>query len=382
MGKMKRPEDFESRGNEEWERFDPAVLKQVEKIAVDVDKAESKAHAEAVTTELNKMLDGEGLIGSSVRLSSDLPIIVEEIISASGVEKRPVFDPIILGKQYFEGSFSGCGLVEFDDIEGQFLTYDVTTLTDRGFLLVRSVVDMARMEVNRDILEVSDEEDSDVMVAGAFNILESVGDEDYADAVQALRATFEDFDQPAIVRVKQIGQYSAAILASPEHIKHTARMTALNMILKYSYDNELEYLVGGYREYDELDDDFNSNLRVSGPMSPERAIITGVKYLTDFEVTYLSEDGLNVKENDGLQPAYIVKFAGSDTEYDYPMRFLSRFEEYQFHQDDWFDDTDYKSLHAGLPPTCGEQSRDFWEKVKSGEISMGKAALRRFRVED
>lgn len=382
MAKKHNKEEFEPRGSDKWERFDPAILKLVDTAADAVDNAENKERAEAITSELNKTLDVEGLIGANVRLSSALPIIVEEIITDSGVEKRPVFDPEILGKKHFEGSFSGCGLVEFDGMDEQFLTYDVTALTGRGFLLVRSVIDMTRMEVNREIIEDDDDEDSDIMIAGAFNVLESVGDEDYADAVQALRTTFEDFDQPAIVRVKEIGQYAAVLLASSEHIKHTARMTALNIILKYSYDNELEYVIGGYREHDELDEEFNSNIRVSGPISPERAIITGVKYLTDFEIKYLNEDGLHIKENDGLQPAYIVKFAGSDVEYDYPLRFLSRFEEHQFHQEDWLDDGDYRSLHAGLPPTCGEQSRDFWEKVKSGEVLMGNAALRRLRFED
>ncbi len=380
MGKKRDSEEFEPQKSEEWERLDPAIVRLIEKAADRVDSADSKAHAEVLATKLNKKLDLEGYIGSTVRLRSPLPIVMEEIITNDGVEKRSVVDPDVLGQEYYEGSFSGCSLIEFEDIKEQFLTYDVTAATSRGFLLVRSVIDMTHLEIRRDLVEEEDE--SDVMIAGAFNVLESVPDEDYIDAVDALRSAFENFDQPAIIRAKQIGFFAAVLLASPEHIKHTARMTALDVILKYSYDDELEYIVGGYREYDNLDEEFNSNLRVTGPESPERAIITGVKYLTDFEITYLNEDGLTVKENDGLQPAFVIKLTSTGAEYDYPLRFLSRFEEYQFHRIDELEDVDYAASHAGLKPTCGEQTRDFWEKVQTGQIAMGKATLRRLNLED
>jgi hypothetical protein len=90
---------------------------------------------------------------------------------------------------------------------------------------------------------------------------------------------------------------------------------------------------------------------------------------------------MQVKPKEGLQPA-IQFFEERTREYQtIPLKYLATFEEFQYRESHKSPYVDSYS-EAGLSPTCGEETRIFWERVRAGEITMGDSAIRRFVLGD
>lgn len=361
-----------------WDEISPHVKRRVKEANFEI-KNSNPAGVKHALDQLQAFFERENLLGANVRFDTALPIITDELITENGIQLIPVGDPDVLDQDYFYGSFSGCSVLEINDVEHPVLVYKLSQQIPGGFRTIQVPVDMGAVEVQNEFAEAYDEDD--ILIKGAFEALESVGDPDYAASLKKFRRSFEDTDLPMIIRIRQLGEYGAELLNNPEHVKHLLRQQALDVLFRQALDEEIEYEVGGYSVEPTEVDDVDSIPDVRGPHPKARALIDDIGIVTDFDLHTSADGALMVNKKDGVQPAILFLDEATRTYRTIPMKYMASIDEYQYRHRD---SNPYSPAltESGLEPTCGEESRMFWRKVETGEITMGDSAIRRFMLGD
>lgn len=376
---MSNPQEFSELFEQlTWDEIPPAVKNRVKEANYEIKNGD-RATASASLDSLQAFFESELILGRNVRLDAAIPIITDEIVTNNGIQHRPVIDPEILGQDYFYGSFSGCTVLEFNNVPYPVLAYKITQLIPNGFRTVQAPIDMVRVELQNEFAEAYDEDDT--LIKGAFAALESVGDLQYAKSLARFREVFENTDLPEVLRARLLGEYGAELLSHPEHTKHLVRTEALDVLLNRVLDEELEYMVGGYSVVPTADagDDYTPDLK--GPHKARRMLVDKVGMITDFDIVTTVDGTSTIRLKEGSQPA--IDFFDNETRElrTMPLKYLSSLSEYQYKQKDTGIYADTLNPN-GLKPTCGEETRMFWNRVQTGEISIGDSAIRRFVLGD
>ncbi len=361
---------------QEWLTLPAYIKAKIESTANAIDSDDTEQARERIA-ELNSFLQEEGIIGRDVRLSTAVPIVSEEILTAEGREVRPVLDGPLMQQTQFEGALSGCSVVQYENVPNHYLAYDIASLAPDGFYYVKGIYDASRIKIHKEI--EFDEDETEVIIASSFDVLEAVEDENYAEIVALLRDAFENFDQPMILRLKQLGTNAALLMSHPLHVGKQARVDALHAILSYAIDEDLEYLMKGYEAHDIISIEFGSKPHVEKPKEITRVQYIGITYMTNFDIVSHPDDDIQLQTYAGLQPA--IKFFDTAARYEriFPFRFLAKIEEYQYRQDEYDQGISPKIGANGMVLYCGDTIRDFMRRVEAGETQYAEGVLESYQ---
>lgn len=269
---------------------------------------------------LNENLRAEGLLDLPMQVSTGLPMFTGRTLTLEGVEESPVFPIDLMKQDQFEGTFRGCTARPVQsDTDMILIFYDVEISEDENIHL-EAPVDGSKVKIER-----ADADSWEQEVHGAFAVLETVDDEDYAECVNELRKAFWNTGESMLTRMKNLGFHSIALLSSELHKESGGELNeALELILASSIDQDVLYEVRGIDMHETVNDKGQDVIYLK-QMSRERIVKPiEIQYLTYFEVLDVQGEQVDVQLMNAIQPVYIFLDPRERQEVAIPFRYLQR----------------------------------------------------------
>ena len=353
-----------------WEVLQEPVLKRIERACARIERANPARIAKELK-ELNNNLRAEGIIGLPMQVKTGMPMFVAKTLTEEGVTESPVLEPDLMRKNKFEGTFRGFTTHAMQAETDMTLVFYDVELSEKDNLHLEAAVDASKVQV-----EYTDANSWEQEVHGAFAVLETVDDEDYAETVKELNKAFWSTGGSLLTRMKNLGFHSIALLSSELHREPGELNNALELILACSIDQDVLYEVKGIDMLETVDKEGKDVIHLK-QMSHERIVKPiEIQYLTYFEVLKVAGETVDVQLIDAIQPVYIFLDPRTREEVAIPLRYFASIEESEHDEMTLTSasravEARYMSKSNGM--TCGELSRDYMRREQQAKDFGGTA---------
>jgi hypothetical protein len=356
---------------ERWVKLDKYLKKEVAKTSGLVSRGDGAADEEV--TRLNKIFESEGILGQVVASDADIPFVVGSMVTDSGVVEETVVSVDMLKEERYQGIFRGCRIerVGFEQGDAHLVYILEAEKGSYDLLLIKILTSDGDIYV-----EEQERDEVDEIVIDAFRVLEVVEDEEYKQSVMGLQAEYWNTGGDLLTRLKSIGIFSSALLAHP--LNDDSLEEAIGTVVAFSLEDNMTYKLTGVRASDEVDEGGEEALGVVSVYTPQYMQRATVRLVDNFDFNETETGEPDINCTGTYQPAFVFLNLQKRIEEVFPLRFLSKIEEYEYDSDD-FADGSYEIAARTYAPggnfmTHGEIYREYLRR-EALRATLGQTAV-------
>lgn len=299
------------------------ALRAVE-ISQRVKELRSKDEIRKLVDDLNQDFNEYDLLGKSMWLSSDLLCVTESDLRDVSHRSIPVYDPAVLARTSYIGSFQGVSVSNFDSepelMYAVEMPLDETTLR---CLSASAPVGESRLEVYDDAsTPMATDKDADYQTEDLFETLRQPNDASYQGVLREFIEILENTVKVDAKLLQLLGEYAATMLSYPEVSHSPAHKQALCQVFAELLNFNVPVTFAGLEMY------FGRQTKKTKFQINRQTMFYGhthlVRFVRDFDYT-TEDDGssrVHVRQTD--QPA-LVAIDGSNNKRILPLRYLTTF---------------------------------------------------------